>query len=88
MNPITALISLLGALAGRPRRPRGVRVLVHDQWVTPHALEYIGKDDDGTDQWIARFNVSGDCVTDLHIDVMPGRSSLALAFPTEPEESP
>jgi hypothetical protein len=88
VNPITALVSLVGALQGRPRRPRGVRVLVHDQWVDAHELVYVGKDDDGTDQWIARFNVSGECVTDLHIDVLPGRCSLALAFPTEPEESP
>lgn len=88
MNPIAALASLIGALHGRPRRPQGVRVLVHDQWVDAHELEYVGKDDDGLDQWIARFNVSGDCVSDLHVDILPGRCTLALAFPVDPEAQP
>lgn len=89
MNPITALAHLVSFLHQGPARPpQGIRVLVDDQWIEPIELEYIGKNERGNDEWMARFDVLGEDVTDMHIDLMPGRTSLAFAFLINPEDIP
>lgn len=89
MNPITALAKLVRFLHHGPARPpQGVRALVDDQWIEPIELVYVGKNERGNDEWIARFDVLGDDVNDFHIDLLPGRTSLAFAFLTDPGDTP
>lgn len=89
MNPVTALANLVSFLhQGPDRPPQGVRVLVDDQWIEPVELVYVGKNERGYDEWMARFDALADDVTDLHIDLMPGRTSLSLAFLVNPEDLP
>jgi hypothetical protein len=37
---------------------------------------------------LATFDICGDDIDGLHVDVLPGRTSVALAFLINPEDSP
>jgi hypothetical protein len=89
MNPAEALAHLTRAMfQGAPPRPQGVRVRIGDQFIEPVALTYTGQNPLGNHEWLATFDVDGDDVDGLHVDVLPGRTSVALAFPINPEDSP
>lgn len=89
MNPAEALAQLARAmLNGGPPRPQGVRVRIGDQYIEPVELTYTGQNPLGNHEWLATFDVDGDDVDGVHVDVLPGRTSVALAFPISPENSP
>lgn len=89
MNIVKALAGLVSVLyRGQPQEPQGIRASMGDQWVTPIELRYCGRNALGHHEWLARFDVYDDDVDGLHIDVMPGRTSLSFAFLTSPEDTP
>lgn len=89
MNPTEALAQLARAiLNGGPPRPQGVRARVGDQFIEPVALSYAGRDESGTHEWVAMFDIHPDTVDGVHMDVLPGRTSVSFAFPTTTEDSP
>jgi hypothetical protein len=89
VNIVKALAGLVSVLYhGEPRPPQGIRATMGDQWIEPVKVTYVGQNPLGNHEWLATFDVCGDDVDGLHIDVLPGRTSVALAFLINPEDSP
>lgn len=95
MNPSEALGHLTRALLRgarppeeEPRRPEGVRARVGDQFIEPVELTYAGIDENGTHEWVALFDIDPDTVDGMHLDLLPGLTSVSFAFPIPPEDSP
>lgn len=95
MNPAEALGHLTRALLRgapppeeEPRRPEGVRARVGDQFIEPVDVSYVGIGQEGTHEWVALFDIDPDTVDGMHMDLLPGMTSVSFAFPTTPEDSP
>lgn len=89
MNPVEALVNLFTAtFRGAPPRPEGVRASVRGQWIEPTHLNYVGKSASGSHEWVAQFDAHVDDIDDFRIGVLPGRTSIALAFRANREDSP
>lgn len=68
-----------------PRRPQGILAIVDGIPTEPVDVEYAGVDANGEHQWIAMFDAEPARVDSVHIDLLPGRTSVSFAFPTDPE---
>lgn len=89
MNPAEALGHLTRVLLhGAPRAPVGVRARVGDQFIEPVDLSYAGIGEEGTHEWVALFDIDPDTVEGMHVDLLPGMTSVSFAFPIPPEDSP
>lgn len=74
--------------AHEPRKPQGVLAIVDGIPTEPVSVEYAGVDPTGEHQWIAVFDFNGDQVDSVHIDLLPGHTSVSFAFPTPTGEAP
>lgn len=71
-----------------PRRPQGVLAIVDGLPVEPVDVEYAGRDAAGDHQWIAMFDIEPDSVDSVHIDLLPGFTSVNFAFPKPSGDTP
>lgn len=89
MNAAEALAQLARALfnAGPPR-PQGLRVRVGHQVIEAAELSYVGKNERGTHEWRATFDVVCEDIDGLHVDVLPAHTAVMISCLTNPEDSP
>jgi len=61
-------------MSEQPERPQGVSITKADGRKIVCELVYVGKDDDGYDEWQCATPLSPGDV--LHVDVLPAKSSI------------
>lgn len=70
-----------------PRPPSGVSVIINGQPVDATKIEYEGVNANGSHQFTAVFDVGTEDIESVHIDLLPGNTSVGFAFDPPPEDT-